>query len=178
MVKIRAELPGDEEAIRRVNRLAFGREAEGDLVDALRSSPFYVAGLSAVAVDGEAIVGHILLSSAMLVSSFEAMPILTLAPMSVIPAYQGQGIGTRLIRFALKRAEVTKHPAVVVLGHPEYYAGFGFSKASEKGIYAPFEVPDEAYMVLELMPNVLDNVTGTVRYPPSFDAINLDVGSP
>ncbi|MGI6434182.1 MAG: GNAT family N-acetyltransferase [Syntrophomonadaceae bacterium] len=171
MVTIRPEMPGDEEAIRQVNLLAFGRDAEGKLVDLLRGSRFYVPGLSIVALDGEAIVGHILMSSAMLASSHEAMPLLTLAPMSVIPAYQRRGIGTKLVKSALKRAEGTKYPAVVVLGHPEYYPRFGFVRASEKRIYAPFAVPDEVYMVLELMPNVLDNVTGTVRYPPCFDDI-------
>ncbi len=168
MITVRPEMPGDEDAIRQVNLLAFGRDVEGKLVDLIRGSRFYVPGLSVVAVDGNIIVGHILMRAAMLVSSHDVMSILALAPMSVLPEYQGRGIGTEMVRFALERAKSSLFPAVVVLGHPEYYPRFGFVKASDKGIYAPFTIPDEVYMVLELIPNVLDNVTGTVRYPPCF----------
>ncbi len=168
MITVRPELPGDEDAIRQVNLLAFGRDVEGKLVDLIRGSRFFVPGLSMVAVDDGNIVGHILLSAAMLINSNDAMPILTLAPMSVIPEYQGRGIGTRMIECAVKRAENSQFPAIVVLGHSEYYPRFGFVKASDKGILSPFSVPDEVYMVLELMPNALDNITGTVRYPPCF----------
>jgi len=168
MITVRPEMPGDEDAIRQVNLLAFGRDAEGKLVDLIRGSRFYVPGLSMVALDGNAIVGHILLSAAMLINSHDAMPILALAPMSVLPEYQGRGIGTKMIQCALERARNSHFLAVVVLGQPDYYQRFGFVKASEKGIFAPFTVPDEVYMVLELIPNALDNVTGTVRYPPCF----------
>jgi putative acetyltransferase len=60
------------------------------------------------------------------------------------------------------------HTAIVVLGHPQYYTRFGFYPASTKGIKAPFEVPDEAFMVLELVPGALDNTGGIVKYPPEF----------
>jgi putative acetyltransferase len=57
---------------------------------------------------------------------------------------------------------------VVVIGHPKYYPRFGFSPARAQGLEAPFAVPDEAFLVLELVPGVLDGITGMVKYPPPF----------
>lgn len=53
-------------------------------------------------------------------------------------------------------------------GHAEYYPRFEFAPASRWGIKCPFEVPDEAFMALELQPNALANTAGTVKYPPAF----------
>lgn len=41
-------------------------------------------------------------------------------------------------------------------------------KSTEFGIKAPFEVPDEAYMILELTPNTLNGVNGIVEYSKAF----------
>jgi putative acetyltransferase len=50
---------------------------------------------------------------------------LHLAPMAVTPEFQRQGVGTELLRFAL-RQEAIKSQALFVLGEPGYYARFGF----------------------------------------------------
>ena len=57
---IRHETPDEYDAIREVNRLAFGREDEARLVDALRESGH--ARVSLVAQEGNQVVGHILFS--------------------------------------------------------------------------------------------------------------------
>ena len=49
-----------------------------------------------------------------------------------------------------------------------YYPKFGFKKASVWGIKPPFEVPEEAFMALELGENTFDNVSGVVEYPSVF----------
>lgn len=69
---------------------------------------------------------------------------------------------------ALKKAKELEYNSVVVLGHPEYYPKFGFEKASLWGIKAPFEVPEEAFMALELQENALYNISGVVEYPSAF----------
>ncbi|EOO19912.1 hypothetical protein IG9_00972 [Bacillus cereus HuA2-9] len=56
----------------------------------------------------------------------------------------------------------------MVLGHPEYYPKFGFKKASDWNIKAPFEVPDEVFMVMELSENTLQGVEGIVQYSSAF----------
>ena len=61
-------------------------------------------------------------------------------------------------RVAEKAKELGYGP-VVVLGHPEYYPKFGFKKASEWNVKAPFEVPEEV-MIMELIENALRGVEG------------------
>jgi putative acetyltransferase len=43
--------------------------------------------------------------------------------------------------------------------------------ASQFSVQAQFSVPDEAFMVLELKPGALSNISGIVRYPAYFEAV-------
>jgi putative acetyltransferase len=63
------------------------------------------------------------------------------------------------------------HKVVIVLGHPGFYPRFGFSPARALGVEAPFDVPDEPWMALELQPGALQGVHGRVRYPHAFDEV-------
>ena len=63
------------------------------------------------------------------------------------------------------------HRIVVVVGHPEYYPRFGFVPARARGIEAPFPVPDEAFLILELTEGALKGVHGTVKYPRPFESM-------
>jgi len=171
MISIRPEKPEDNLAIHKVNTLAFGRADEAKLVDELRNCPEFIAGLSLVACEAEKIIGHILFSTVTIVKGNKSFPILSLAPMAVHPDYQGQGIGSELAREGLARARGLGYGAVVVIGHPEYYPRFGFSSARARGLQAPFPVPDDAFMVLELSDGALKGIAGTLKYPPAFDQI-------
>ncbi|MFT5698133.1 MAG: putative acetyltransferase [Desulforhopalus sp.] len=51
---------------------------------------------------------------------------LHLAPIAVKPEYQNQGIGSELIRFALRQEKI-KNNTIFVVGNPEYYKKFGFT---------------------------------------------------
>ena len=76
-------------------------------------------------------------------------------------------IGGKSITAALERKELG-YGSVVVLGHPEYYPKFGFKKASEWNVKAPFEVPEEVFMIMELTENALRGVEGIVQYSSAF----------
>jgi len=54
---------------------------------------------------------------------------LHLAPMAVAPDFQRQGVGSELLRFAL-RQEAIKNQQLFVLGEPIYYQRFGFKPCS------------------------------------------------
>lgn len=97
-----------------------------------------------------------------------SIPGLALAPIAVLPGFQSQGIGSQLIKRGLVESKRLGYKFIVVVGHPEYYPRFGFTSARAKGLEAPFEVPDEAFMVFELFPGALDYVKGLVMYPPEF----------
>jgi putative acetyltransferase len=163
-VSVREETPADLEAIRGVNRRAFGREEEARLVDALRDGGY--ARISLVAEEGGQVVGHILFSDLPIITAAGTLHALALAPMAVLPDRQRQGVGSRLVREGLRACAEAGHRAVVVLGHPDYYPRFGFSPRLAERLQAPFSGP--AFMALELVPGALAGVTGEVRYPLPF----------
>jgi putative acetyltransferase len=96
--------------------------------------------------------------------------ILNLTPMSVRPDRQRIGVGSRLIRDALGRAEEAGEPAVMVQGHPTYYPRFGFERASALGFIAPYPMLDEAFMVKRLT-GYSPDLAGQILYPAAFDAL-------
>ena len=168
MVTIRPERPEDHDAARAVHERAFGDGSpEGALVDALRAEGAHVPELCLVALEGDAVVGHIVFSRARLASGHE---VLALAPMAVLPDSQRAGVGSRLAAAALRRAADTDWPLVVVLGHPEYYPRLGFEPAAGLGVEAPWDVPPEAWLVLPL-PAYDPEARGLVTYARAFDAV-------
>ncbi|MDA9951633.1 N-acetyltransferase [Oligoflexaceae bacterium] len=173
-IEIRRERVGDFEAVDRIIRDAFlsAEHADGnehELVARLRRSAEFVADLSLVAeVEGE-IVGHLILTPIVIVGpTGKINPSLALAPVSVDPKYQKQGIGRELIMNCHKKAKSLGFKSIILLGHPEYYPKFGYEKASLYKINPPFEVPDEAFMVIDLVGDGLKGISGTVKYPNSF----------
>jgi putative acetyltransferase len=171
VMQIRSERPEDREAVFTVNRLAFGQENEARLVDALRKSSAFIPQLSFVALDDFHIVGHILFTRITIQGEDQADAALALAPMAVLPAFQKQGIGSALVRRGLEEARSLGHRVVIVVGHPDYYPRFGFVPARPLGILPPFEVPGEAFMVLELQPGTVLEIQGMVKYPPEFNEV-------
>jgi putative acetyltransferase len=165
---IRAEVAADHKAIQAIVTAAFGQPDEARLVEALRLATEYDPELSLVAVEDEEVLGHVLLTAITIDTERGPSPALALAPVAVSPERQRHGVGSALIREALKRAKNKGHEAVIVLGHPEYYPRFGFVPASQFGIRVSFAVPDEAFMALELKPGALEGRAGAVRYPPAF----------
>ncbi len=165
---IRPETPADRDAIHEVVALAFGREDEAELVEALRQSAAFIPELSLVTAQDGNVIGHVMFSHMSIETPTGTAPALALAPVSVRPEQQNRGIGSRLVREGLERCQALGHRIVIVEGHPAYYPRFGFLPARAQGLEATFPVPDAAFMALELVPGALDGVRGTVRYPPAF----------
>jgi len=166
IIAIRLEEIEDQKDIRRVNELAFGQPMEADLVDALRTNARPHISLVAI-VEGR-IVGHIFFSPVSIESESGIFTAMGLAPMSVLPEFQNQGIGSRLVDEGLKKCRKLGHSIVVVLGHPDYYPRFGFIPAHRKGLRSEYDVPDDTFMVLELNENALAGRGGLVRYHSEF----------
>ena len=166
MVTVRREVAGDIAPIRRVNELAFGQKEEAGIVDKLRDRGGMT--LSLVAVQEDQIVGHILFSPVTIESKGTSFEAIALAPMAVLPAYQGKRIGSQLVRAGLEECRRLGHEAVVVLGHADYYPRFGFAPAKPKGVDCEFEVPEEAWMVLELWEGALAGRSGIVKFQTEF----------
>lgn len=169
MYKIRAEKQEDFAGIREVNDLAFHYGDESKLVDAIRESDRYIPELSIVAVtEDNRVIGHILLSIIDIESENAVIPTVALAPMAVRPDFQGQGIGSALVRAGLSECKRLGFGHVVLIGHPDFYPKFGFTSAREKGLEAPIPVPDSVFLACELVEGALKGINGTIKYPPAF----------
>ena len=168
-VTIRPEQPADETAIRRVNHAAFGRALEGGIVDAIRGTDRWIDGGSLVARDGDGhVVGHVLLSEGDLVASDgSGRRIWMVGPVAVLPAIQGQGIGSALMEAAIALAKERAQPVLCLVGHATYYPRFGFEPARALGIEPPEPWADENWLALRL-PGWDASVHGLARYPAAF----------
>lgn len=169
MLVVRPERPEDQAAVRSVHEFAFGQRHEANLVDLLRQRA--QPSISLVAEKDGQVVGHIFFSPVQIETAGGLVPALGLAPMGVLPWYQRQGIGSELVRRGLEACAEAGHPVVVVLGHPAFYPRFGFVPAVTKGLHCEYAVPDEDFMVAELVPGALRGVTGLVKYLPEFASV-------
>lgn len=173
-INLRQEQPNDYPNTDALIEQAFRNEEMSDqqehlLVQCIRRSNAFIPELSIVVVNQQDnIIGHILFSKITIDNSEQTAASLALAPVSVHPDYQKQGIGSMLITEGLKKAKAAGYHSVIVLGHADYYPRFGFKPASLSGIKAPFDVPDEAFMALELEAGALEQVSGVVHYSEAF----------
>lgn len=158
-ITIRASLPRDAKAIRKVEKQAFGRKAEANLVDQLIPAPEYTISLVAEC-DGK-IIGHLLLSE--ISASVKA---LALAPLAVIPEYREMQVGSELVRAGIIKGREAGFEAVFVLGDVFYYERFGFSSS----LADPFEIDWQGreFLALELRDGVLKGKKGRLNYPGPF----------
>ncbi|MDO4439427.1 MAG: N-acetyltransferase [Eubacteriales bacterium] len=165
---IRQEKPEDYNEVYKLIKEAFESAEHSDgneqeLVVELRKSNSFIPELSLVAIEDNKIVGHILFTK----GHVNAVEVLALAPLSVLPAYQNRGIGLALMREGHDIAGKLGYEYSVVLGHPKYYPKAGYIPASMYGIKAPFEVEDECFMALKLKENKT-TLNGIMEYDKAF----------
>ncbi|MEJ2765506.1 N-acetyltransferase [Photobacterium sp. MCCC 1A19761] len=166
---IRTEAPADILAVDALLKTVFDTDAEADLVMRLRENGHRSLSLVACNDDGE-VVGYMLFSPVTVDGNDDNWQ--GLAPMAVKQDYQRQGIGLALLEEAKSTLAELGYPAVVVLGHSDYYPKAGFVQASAHGLQCAWPVPEEAFMVLELIPGSLSVRQGTVAYSPEFSALS------
>ncbi|MHB8123209.1 MAG: GNAT family N-acetyltransferase [Desulfuromonadaceae bacterium] len=94
---------------------------------------------------------------------------LHLAPMAVAPDFQKQGVGSELLRFALRQEAIKKQP-LFVLGEPGYYKRFGFEPCKEP--VCPFD-PDNTHF-LSMRNSAATSFS--VGYEPEFKTASLPPG--
>lgn len=173
-IKLRQEKPSDFKAVFDLIEKAFRAEKFSDhkeqfLVERLRQSAAFIPELSIVAETEGKLVGHVLFTKLKIKNDENEFESLALAPVSVLPANQRQGIGGKLIEYGHILAKKLGFSSIVLLGHEDYYPRFGYERADKYGISLPFEVPKENCMVKVLTKKGLEAVSGMVEYPEEFN---------
>jgi putative acetyltransferase len=159
---IRPEEPGDAAAIRDVVAAAFGRSQEADLVERLRNDGELVLAL--VAEEDGVITGHVAFSRLRIERDGTRLPGIALAPVAVLPSRQRKGTARALIGAGHLRLKALGEKIVFVLGDPDYYQRFGFSRdiaAAFKCIYQ-----GDYLQALRLSPDAPE--AGEVIYAAAF----------
>lgn len=163
-ILIRTERPDDAHAITRVTQAAFAVATHSSGTEQLIITALRTAGqleVSLVAELSGQVIGHVAISPIEI--SDGSARWYGLGPVSVLPAHQGMGAGSQLIREALDRLKQSGAQGCVVLGEPAYYSRFGFS--AQSSLVLP-GVPAEYFQAHAFGPHV---PSGVVRYHESFD---------
>ncbi len=164
-IGIKNETNPDVDSITEVTVAAFktleiSNNTEYYIVIALRAAKALTVSL--VAETEGRIIGHIAFSPA-------SMPDGTghwygLGPVSVLPAYHRQGVGTALIQEGLSRLRKLNAAGCCVVGHPDYYRKFGFENVAGLGLDG---VPPEVFFALSFDGHIPQ---GTVAFHEAFKA--------
>jgi len=171
-ITIRNETDDDVNAITEVTAAAFktleiSNHTEQFIVAALRAAKALTVSLVAE-VDGQ-VIGHIAFSPVTISDGTRNW--YGLGPVSVLPAYQRQGIGKALIREGLSRLKEMKAQGCCLVGHPDYYRKFGFDNTPE---LVHEGVPQEVFFVLSFHGQTPQ---GTVAFHEGFKADGQQEGA-
>jgi putative acetyltransferase len=162
-IEIRSETATDIAAIEAVTIAAFRRaphtsHTEQFIVGALRRAG--KLSVSLVADTGDKIIGHVAVSPVSI--SDDATGWFGLGPISVLPAHQRSGVGSRLMREALRILRERGAAGCVLLGEPGYYSRFGFR--GDPNLTLP-NVPPEYFLAISFNSS---RPHGTVSYHEAF----------
>lgn len=166
--RYRPEQRGEEAIVRRLVEDAFGDARVGELVDRLRASPDWINGLSFVAEQDGQVIGHVLFTRALLDAPRRLVGVLVVSPVSVASSFQGRGVGTALMHYALEAVATRPEPLVFLEGSPGYYHRFGFQPATQHGFRRPsLRIPEDAFQVMKLS-SYAPWMSGTLVYSRVF----------
>ena len=171
-IEIRSETDADVSAITEVtvaafNTLEISNHTEQFIIAALRAAKALTLSLVAEA-DGR-VIGHIAFSPVSISDGTRNW--YGLGPVSVLPAYQRQGIGKALIQEGLSRLKDMNAQGCCLVGHPDYYRKFGFSNMSGLVLEG---VPQEVFFALSFDGNTPQ---GTVAFHEGFKADGQQEGA-
>ena len=144
---------------------------EQDYVQKLRGGNTYIPELSLVMADENdegQLIGHVMLTK-IAIKGVKSMPkntfeILLLASVAIAADHRNRGLGSDLIREALKQAKKEGYAAVILLGDPRYYERLGFVSAGKFNIKNKQNFPDENVLVFEIVSGILEGIEGTVDF--------------
>jgi putative acetyltransferase len=164
-IVIKNETNADVDAITEVTAAAFktleiSNKTEHFIIIAQRAAKALTVSLVAELEGG--IIGHIAFSPVSM--SDGTAHWYGLGPVSVLPAYQRQGVGTALIQEGLSRLRKLNAAGCCVVGHPDYYRKFGFENVAGLGLDG---VPPEVFFALSFDGHIPQ---GTVAFHEAFKA--------
>ena len=130
------------------------------LIHNLRKTNEFIKELDFVAINDNKIIGNIVYVKAKVINNDKEFTVLTFGPISVLPEYQNNGIGSKLINHTIKLSKEMGYKGIIIYGDPEYYKRFGFKESKQYKITNKDKKYPAALLVLELYPKALNGVEG------------------
>lgn len=140
-MKIRLEEEKDFFSVENLTREAFWNIYrpgcfEHYIIHKLRKEKCFVKELDyVIELNGKIIANIIYAKGTLKTTNGKTKDILLFGPVSVLPEYQKQGYGEKLINFTINKAKELGYEAIVITGNPQYYKKYGFESCSKYGIY-------------------------------------------
>lgn len=165
-IKLRREMPSDYKSSEEVTREAFWNHHvpgcdEHYLLHVMRDADSFIQELDFVAEQEEKIVGSIAYMKAKIMGDDgNDYEVITFGPISVLPAFQGKGIGGLLIRHTCELAKKMGFRAILIYGDPDYYSRFGFVEAKTYNIRTADDMYAVPLQALELLEGALEDCSG------------------
>ena len=164
-IELRLEEEKDYFIVENITREAFWNHYvpgcdEHLLIHNLRKTNEFIKELDFVAISNNKIIGNIVYIKAKVINNDIEQTVLTFGPISVLPEYQKNGIGSKLINHTVKLSKEMGYKGIIIYGDPEYYKRFEFIESKQYRITNKDKKYPAALLVLELYPNALNGIEG------------------
>jgi putative acetyltransferase len=129
---IRCETEADERIVEEITRQAFWNIHvpgcnEHYLAHLLRKSKDFIHELDFVISLNDEVIGNIMYTKSYVTNTEnKRIDTITFGPVSVLPKYQKQGFGAKLIMFSMQKAKELGYSAIIIFGNPHDYCKHGF----------------------------------------------------
>ena len=176
-IVIRRETEQDRRAVENLVRESFWNIyrpgcLEHYVIHCLRDDPAFVPELDFVMEkDGELIGQNLFMRAVIKADDGRDVPIMTMGPIGIAPAYKRQGYGKRLLDYSLEQAAALGCGALCFEGNIDFYGKSGFTYARTFGIRyhdLPEGADDSFFLCRELIPGYLDGITGEYGPPAGY----------
>lgn len=172
-MEIRTIKPNEYQVVSNLVEKIFSEEKpsseESELVGKLRDEVTYEEDFELVAIKDQEIIAHGMLSD---IAIGESTGFLALAPLGVKKEQRNQGIGSSLLKELEQRASENGYRGISILGDPGFYGRLGYQTAADFNISTTLAVPAEYYLIKEIVPDGLKDISGQVTYVNSFGLNN------
>ena len=174
---IRLETPQDYAEAENLARESFWNVyrpgcLEHYVLHCLRDDPDFVPALDFVMEKDGRIIGQNMFMRAWIAADDgRNIPIMTMGPICIAPAYKRRGYGKMLLDYSLEKAGECGAGALCFEGNIDFYGKSGFTYASEFGICyhgLPEGADASFFLCKELIPGYLDGITGVYATPRGY----------
>ena len=174
---IRLETPQDYAEAENLARESFWNVyrpgcLEHYVLHCLRDDPDFVPALDFVMEKDGRIIGQNMFMRAWIAADDgRNIPIMTMGPICIAPAYKRRGYGKMLLDYSLEKAGECGAGALCFEGNIDFDGKSGFTYASEFGIRyhgLPEGADASFFLCKELIPGYLDGITGVYATPRGY----------